>query len=82
MANHYGRGNLAPNFLNGSNKYILPPRHYLAMGDNTVNSSDGRAWGDFPQEKVIGKSCFVYWPIGGTTFNGEARPSRFGWAHR
>ena len=82
VANHFGRGHLAPNFLNQSNKYIMPPRHYLVMGDNTVNSSDGRAWGDFPQERVIGKSFFVYWPIGGTTFNGEERTSRFGWAHR
>ena len=81
-ANRYGRGNLAPNFLTESNKYVMPPRHFLAMGDNTMNSSDGRTWGDFPQERVIGKSCFVYWPIGGTMFNGETRASRFGWAHR
>ncbi len=81
-AHRYGRGNLAANFLNETNKFVLPPRHYLAMGDNTMNSSDGRTWGDFPQERVIGKSCFVYWPIGGTMFNGEQRSSRFGWAHR
>ena len=34
------------------------------MGDNTVNSSDSRTWGDFSRENVIGKSFFVYWPIG------------------
>ena len=52
------------------------------MGDNTFNSSDSRYWGDFDQEKVIGKSFFVYWPIGATMFRGEKRESRFGWAHR
>jgi hypothetical protein len=52
------------------------------MGDNTLNSSDSRYWGDFPRENVIGKSFFVYWPIGTTAFKGEERPSRFGWAHR
>jgi signal peptidase I len=42
----------------------------FVMGDNTMNSSDSRYWGDFPQEKVIGRSFFVYWPI----------TSRFGWS--
>jgi signal peptidase I len=43
--------------------------HYVVFGDNTVNSLDSRYWGDLPQENVIGKSWFVYWPIG----------PRFGW---
>jgi hypothetical protein len=43
-----------------------------------VNSSDSRTWGDFPRENVIGKSFFVYWPIG----DQENRDSRFGWGHR
>ena len=79
--NHYhGHGELMQ--LGEGRKYSIPPDHYFVMGDNTSNSSDSRYWGDFPQEKVIGQSCFVYWPIGGTTFNGEERPSRFGWSHR
>jgi signal peptidase I len=41
------------------------------MGDNTLNSSDSRYWGDFPEEKVIGKSFFVYWPL----------TERFGWGY-
>ena len=48
------------------------PNHYLAMGDNSRNSLDSRYWGDFPQENVIGKYWFVYWPI----------TERFGWAPR
>jgi signal peptidase I len=45
---------------------------YMVMGDNTCNSFDSRGWGPFPARNVIGKSCFVYWPI----------TSRFGWANQ
>jgi len=48
------------------------PRHFVVFGDNTVNSLDSRYWGDFPEENVIGKAFFVYWPIS----------SRFGWGQR
>jgi hypothetical protein len=41
------------------------------MGDNTMNSSDSRFWGDFPGGQV-GKSFFVYWPI----------TKRFGWGNQ
>ena len=44
----------------------------MVMGDNTMNSLDSRAWGDFPATNVIGKSFFVYWPI----------TDRFGWGNR
>lgn len=51
--------------------FAVRPKHYMAMGDNTLNSSDSRSWGDLPQANVIGKSFFVYWPFG----------ERFGWEH-
>lgn len=63
---------LAPLFLDESEVFVVRPRHYLAFGDNTMNSYDGRAWGDFPQEKVVGKASFVFWPFS----------SRFGWGYR
>jgi signal peptidase I len=44
----------------------------LVFGDNTVNSLDSRYWGPLPQENVIGKSFFVYWPFS----------ERFGWGQR
>jgi signal peptidase I len=37
--------------------------HFMAMGDNTMNSKDSREWGDFSRENVIGKYSFVYWPF-------------------
>ena len=51
---------------------VVAPDHFMVMGDNTMNSSDSRAWGDFPATNVIGKSFFVYWPI----------TDRFGWGNR
>jgi len=50
----------------------IRPDHYAVFGDNTANSLDSRYWGDFPEENVIGKSWFVYWPIG----------PRFGWGQQ
>jgi len=50
----------------------------MVMVDNTVKSSHSRTWGDFPRESVIGKSFFVYWPIGSQ----DGRDSRFGWGTR
>jgi signal peptidase I len=41
----------------------IPPRHFVAFGDNTLNSLDSRYWGPLPEENVIGKSFFVYWPV-------------------
>lgn len=63
---------LAQNFRDEDAVFEVPPDAYLAFGDNTLNSSDSRAWGSVPQRNVIGKSFFVYWPIS----------SRFGWGHR
>ena len=63
---------LAPLFQDKHEGYVVRPDHYMVMGDNTVNSFDSRAWGDFSRTNVIGKSFFVYWPIS----------ERFGWGHR
>lgn len=68
---------LAPLFTAYPEGVKIRPGHYMVMGDNTENSLDSRAWGDFSQENVIGKYCFVYWPIGS-----KFGPSRFGWSQR
>src|SRR5262249_4964586 len=69
VARRYGRFRLAPLFADESTEHVVAPCHYLAMGDNTMNSYDSRAWGDVPCENVIGKCWFVYWPF----------THRFGW---
>lgn len=78
VANQNQRSGLAPLFQTGQSEFTISPRHYMVMGDNTMNSLDSRAWGDFAQASVIGKSAFVYWPF---LSQGE-RPGRFGWSHR
>jgi signal peptidase I len=72
MAARYGRPGLAPLFPDEKAEVTVRPNHYMVMGDNTMNSSDSRTWGDFSRTNVIGKYFFVYWPFS----------SRFGWAAR
>jgi signal peptidase I len=75
---HVNDRGVAPLFPNEAAVQEVPLGHYMAMGDNTMNSSDSRTWGTFPKENVIGKSFFVYWPFGSQ----DGRPSRFGWGNR
>lgn len=48
-----------------ANEGKLGPDEYLAMGDNSKNSLDGRYWGPVPQRNVVGPALFCYWPLGG-----------------
>ncbi len=43
--------------------FVIPQRGYFAMGDNSYNSYDSRYWGPVPQENVVGRGLFVYWPF-------------------
>jgi signal peptidase I len=79
MARRFGSlGQLAPKFPDENAEYTVPHGNYMVMGDNTMSSYDSRGWGSFPQENVIGRSWFVYWPIG----RQEGRDKRFGGANR
>jgi signal peptidase I len=41
----------------------VPSGHYFAMGDNSYNSFDSRYWGPVPQDNLMGRGLFVYWPF-------------------
>jgi signal peptidase I len=62
--NHY-YGHAMIQELSGGKEFHVRPDYFFVMGDNTMNSLDSRYWGDFPQDKVLGKAFFVYWPING-----------------
>lgn len=62
---------IAPLFEDQNSVFDVPAGNLIVMGDNTMNSFDSRGWGSFSANNVIGRSCFVYWPLS----------SRFGWAN-
>ena len=72
VGNQVGHPGLAVLFPDETTEFHVRPGFLLPMGDNTLNSADGRSWGDVPQEKVVGRSSFVFWPI----------TERFGWGYR
>lgn len=43
--------------------YGVPDNCYFALGDNSANSSDSRAWGPVPARNVVGRGLFVYYPF-------------------
>lgn len=40
---------------------VVPPGAVFAMGDNRVESLDGRYWGFVPEQNILGSPLFVYW---------------------
>jgi signal peptidase I len=43
--------------------FRVPDHGYFAMGDNSSNSLDSRYWGPVPEENLVGRGLFVYWPF-------------------
>ncbi len=57
-------GFLLPALQTPDETFTIPPKNYFAMGDNSYHSSDSRDWGPVPQENLMGRGVFVYWPFG------------------
>ncbi|MGC9348325.1 MAG: signal peptidase I [Anaerolineae bacterium] len=49
----------SPNY---QDNWVVGEGEYMVLGDNRNNSSDSHTWGLLPDEQVIGKAFFSYWP--------------------
>jgi signal peptidase I len=66
-----------PNHIQNG-ELVVPPGTVFAMGDNRLESLDGRFWGFVPQENIMGRPMFVYWSFQ-TPANQE---DKTGWGDR
>ena len=57
------RGYVPMGLLNQGEKLKVPAGSFLALGDNSGNSLDGRYWGFVPGKDVAGRPLFIYFPF-------------------
>jgi signal peptidase I len=43
--------------------FYVQPGHFLCLGDNSPESSDGRSWGLVPNRLLLGRALLVYYPF-------------------
>ncbi|MGQ3685130.1 MAG: S26 family signal peptidase [Candidatus Loosdrechtia sp.] len=46
----------------------LGEKDYFMLGDNSRNSNDSRVWKFVPEENIVGKAFFVFWPLDNINF--------------
>lgn len=61
----------AGQFLFEGESYTVQPGEVMAFGDNRDHSSDSRDWGPIPEQNIVGRVFFRYWPakVAGVVFN-------------
>ena len=42
---------------------VIPADQYLVLGDNRINSLDGRCWGLVGKDHLVGRAAFRFWPF-------------------
>lgn len=64
-------------FLLEGESYVVQPGELMAFGDNRDHSSDSRDWGPVPDQNIVGRVFFRYWPsnVVGIISNAQAKAS-------
>lgn len=51
-----------PNGKFGEKEIQVPLGNYYVLGDNSYVSKDSRYWGYVPEDNIVGKAFFIFWP--------------------
>lgn len=46
-----------------SGEWTVPKGQYFVLGDNRNNSTDSHSWGFLPQENIVAKVVWIYYPL-------------------